>query len=191
MKKIEFSFLAVAFAAVLMSLFRIPFGAVIVILSFSTMAILYPPYGYFGINKLTIKDLSNAEINNLPALRSGLGVCLGISISILLIGSMFKLMSWPGADPMLYVGVGFQALILIVTIIVASMDSYKSYFFVFTRIILFGLPGLFLLSLSPYAILEYKYREHPAYIEALKKSKADPTNQELRKKVTEEYKKMQ
>lgn len=111
----------------------------------------------------------------------------------MLLGILFKTLSWPGASVMFITGLLGLAVSLVVILVKYSQKKAGFYATVIKRIIVIGGIGAFLFFLPQNVLLEFKYRDYPDYIAAVKAVNADPENEalqrnvvELKRKITEE-----
>lgn len=75
-----------------MKIFHVPFASILLVLTLSGLAILYFGFGFY------LFSLNNLKEQNLP-----LSIAGGVFLSMGIIGILFKLMYWPGADMMLVI----------------------------------------------------------------------------------------
>jgi hypothetical protein len=191
MKKTELILGIIISLSVIMNLLMIPFAGPLNVVSIGALAMIYVPLGYFIFNNTKLSDLSDQEVSKGISTMKAIGtIGLGVALSITLIGILFKLMRWPGANTNLAAGLFLQGIILIIAYLRYSQNKSSDYIIIFKRIAIIGGTGLILFLLPHYAIMEFKYRNHPSYIEAVKKSDAHPENKELREEVLREYMKM-
>ena len=116
---------------------------------------------------------------------------LGIALSILLMGMLFKLLSLPGADAMLIIGLASIGLLLLVVFIQVLRKGLNRFFSaILKRGILYFAFGLILYSVPSEKRIAFIYHDYPEYVEAYKEYSKDPTNEELQKKLEEEHKKV-
>ncbi len=102
-----------------------------------------------------------------------------LALSMTTIGLMFKFQSWPGADFNLGAGLVGLLIVTIIGVIKYSKNKSKYYIRIFLRAAIFGGLGLILMLTPKTSWVELKYRNHPEYVDALKKAMADPDNKEL------------
>src|SRR5690606_34042119 len=102
----------------------------------------------------------------------------------------FKLQFWPGASLLLIIGLSALLIVTIISLIKYKVNKSHLYKNIRIRAAITGICGIILFMSPSNILIEIKYRNHPEYIEAIKKLNQDPDNIELRKKVEEEYKKM-
>lgn len=114
----------------------------------------------------------------------------GFALSATTAGLMFKFQSWPGADFNLGAGLVGLLIVTIIGLIKYSRNKSNYYTRIFKRAAIFGGLGLILMLTPKTSWIELKYRNHPEYIDALKKAMADPDNKELWDNVETERQKM-
>lgn len=187
MKKTEKILAVIAFTSIILSMNHVPFGGSISALSFSVLALLYMYLSFALFNKIPFTRILKKEAYlNISKLRFFGTVLTGMLLSCCLIGMLFKLQLYPMADINLLTGILGLLIAAIISIIKYSTGKDEFYLDIFKRIILVGVFGL-LFTINPKeSILEIRHRNHPEYIEAVKKAWADPDNQALWKKVEEE-----
>lgn len=187
MKIAEFILAGIAFIGLLMNLLLFPGGGAILTVFLSMLSMFYLSLSFLIFNpEIISKQPADQVRSKAKPLRIIGSVGTGIGLSIALVGILFKMMHWPGAAAMLLVGgvvTGIVAVIVIIRIMTTKSVFYKN---VLIRTSLIGLITLILYMLPPYALLEFKYREYPNYIKAVKRSNENPQNEELSKKVAEE-----
>jgi glucan phosphoethanolaminetransferase (alkaline phosphatase superfamily) len=175
----------------MLHLFLIPFTGVILILSLGALSVIYMFGSIPLFNNITLRNVFNQEFFKDISTGKIIGsLCLGMTLSIIAIGILFKLMIWPGGMNNLVVGLVCLGIIIVIAFIRYSSGKSIYYIDVFKRsafIVIIAVPFLFI---SENLIMEFKYRNHPAYLQAWKKYKADPSNPKLREQLNLERMKM-
>ena len=174
MKRAEIIFLILALVAIALNLFLIPGATLLTILAFSALAMIYY-FGFLLFNDIKLRKIFKKEsYQGLSGVRALLAGLAGIALSITTMGLLFKIQMYPGANIMLYVGLAGLVIVAIIGAVTYTKSASKFYTKIFSRIALFG--GVALLSIfGPSNLwIEFKYRDHPAYLDALKQSLADP-----------------
>ena len=135
-----------------------------------------------GSKKESYKELSTFRIVGT--------IGTGIALSVTTIGLMFKFQSLPGAS--FNLGVGLLGLIIVTIIGIVKYRKSKSdyYIKIIIRTAILGGIGLILMLTPKASWIEFKYRNQPEYVEAIKKAMADPENKELWENVEVEKQKM-
>jgi len=191
MKKVEIILGTIAIIALLLNLLNIKGGGVLIVLSLSTISILYMYLSFALFNDIRLRNIFKKEsYKGISRMRIVGAVLTGLALSITIIGLLFKFQSWPNASFNLGFGLFGLLIGLVVGLIKYKRTKSDYYTRIFKRIAIYGGLGLILMILPRETWLEIRNRNHPEYIEAVKKAWADPENQELWDKVDEERQKM-
>jgi hypothetical protein len=191
MKKTELIAGIIAILSLILQALLLPGGNVLTVLSLSVLAILYLYCGLLLFNDIRLraafKKISYAGISTSRKIGA---IGAGFALSMVIVGIMFKIQSWPGAD--LMIKEGFAVVVIVCIVAGFKYPKSKSGYYnrIFKRAAIFGGFGLLLMIIPPYSWSQLKYRNHPAYRDALKNSSEDPTNEVLWEKVKEEKEKM-
>ena len=192
MKKTEITILTISIIAIGLNFFLVPGGSVLTVFSLGFLATIYFYFSFAIFNSIRLRNIFKKESYKGITSKRIIGtVGTGFALGITVIGVLFKLLSWPGASVNLVAGL----LGLIIVLIIGSIKYFntKSTFYlpIFLRTGLFGILGLVLLLTPKSTFIDIKYRNHINYANALKQSIADPTTEELHKKLDEERVKME
>ena len=161
------------------------------VLTLSILSIIYVFLGFALFNDIRLRNIFKKEsYTSVSGLRILGAVGAGWALSATINGLMFKFQSWPGADSNLGVGLVGLLIVTIIGTIKYSKNKSEYYTRIFMRIAIFGGLGLILMLTPKTSWIELKYRNHPAYVDALKKAMADPDNIKLWDKVEAERQKM-
>ncbi len=159
--------------------------------SIFTLSMIYFYSGFFLFNNINIIQLvGKFDFKTLDSVRVGLPIVTGFSLSVTMLGILFKIYFWPLANEMLIFGLSallFISIACIVKYIIHRRDNYTG---ILLRVAIFGSIGLFLLFSSEIYLIEIKYKDYPAYIDAYKKHVDKPDDMELRKEMESEREKM-
>lgn len=191
MKKAELTLGILSLIAVGMNLLLVPGGSVWTVLTLSTFSMMYFYFGFALFNGIRLRGISKKDSYKGISTWRILGAAgAGVAISWMIIGLMFKFQSWRGAH--FNLGFGLAALSLVTAIGLVKYAKSKSPYYtrIFKRVAIFGGLGLILLIVPKTSWVEFKYRNHPAYVDALKKAMADPDNEALWEDVKAERQKM-
>jgi hypothetical protein len=184
MKKTEITLAIISIIALGLKLLFITGGSILTVFTLIILSIIYCYFSFLLFNDIPLKQVFKKDsYKNISGIRILGAVFTGFGLSAITLGLMFKFQSWPGADPILIAGL---FVLLPVTIIALSKYSKnKSNFYprIFKRIAIWGGLGLILTLMPKTTWIEIKYRNQPAYVEALKNAMADPDNKELWDKV--------
>ncbi|GAB7087584.1 hypothetical protein JCM15579A_16880 [Marinifilum fragile] len=118
--------------------------------------------------------------------RKSVNVMIGMIISATLVGILFKLQGWPNASFLLQIGSGGLLISALIYFIKVRDKNPAIYSNVINRIAIVAMFAFIFMLTPKEKLLEFKYRNHPEYVKAVKKAWADPDNQALWKKVAEE-----
>ena len=111
------------------------------------------------------------------------------AMALLLIGTLFKIMTWPMAPTLLLVGLIMMAVGFYFVFAKAKEDVQWKRQASIRMIIMSGL-GLVFYLMPQFFWFDIFYREHPGYIEATKELYSDPENEAYQIRVEEERNKM-
>jgi hypothetical protein len=163
-------------------------GDTLMLWTITILACIYYPLGFLFFNQIRLRNVFKKDsYKHLSAPKIIFAIVTGIGLSIICIGSLFKLLDFPGANQMLTIGlfVSFVVLIISLVFFIKTRDADNK--FILWRVIVLGIAGIILIQTPGLSIIKLQYRNHPAYIEAYINHKADPRSEELRKKKEKEY----
>lgn len=185
-KKIELVLVAFALIALLGDFaFMVPFGSMLVVLSLGCLATFYFTG---GLSIFSARPNKGDE-----ATTSDIGFKIenvaGLVFSVVMIGFLFNIQTWPMASQYLNFGLaGIGLLLVLIGLKYLRTKTYDAY--LLKQALLYGCLLVILTVLPPFTLINIKYRSHPAYREALKKSRENPTDTALRTKVMQEAEKL-
>tara|TARA_B100000780_G_C21122411_1_gene454784 strand:+ start:1782 stop:2369 length:588 start_codon:yes stop_codon:yes gene_type:complete len=191
MRKVEILLGIITFIALTLNLFNIPYGEGLTVLSLLLVSMLYFAFGFALFNKVGLRDLAKKDaFKGISQNRIIGAVLIGLSLSTAVIGILFKIQSWPGSS--FNLGLGLFGLLIgsIVGLIKYQKTNSPYYTSIFKRVGFYGSIAFVLMLIPNITWLEFREREHPEYIEAVKRAWDDPENQELWDKVDEERQKI-
>ncbi len=173
MKKTELIFGLLSIIAIGLNLLYVPFCNVFTILVLGTFATFYFIFSYPILNNVEIKNIFNNEAMKMISTGRKVGaIGAGFALSTTIIGILFKIQSYPGAKFELMNGL--YGILIVAVIVVFKYLKTKSEFYkkALIRIIIIGGFGLLFYNISYKTIINIKFRNHPAYAEALINMKA-------------------
>lgn len=192
MKRTELIMAAVALIALVLNLMLIPGSTSVLTLTLLLFTVFYLVFGFAILNGIGLKTIFRKEsYRGISGLRIVLAVLLGYGLASASAGVLFGLQNMEGAGIMLtssLLQLIFFSLLVLIEFLISKSDFYKR---TLPRIAVWGGLVLVLSILPTDAILEFKYRNYPEYLEALKNERADPGNQQLRYKTDQEWQKME
>jgi hypothetical protein len=192
MNKIEISLLAVIIISILLKVFSVAGADVLLGVSLSIMAMVYYPFGLFIINSIPIRKVFKRESYKGISFLKGFGsAATGITLSIVLVGIMFKFLLYPGASVMLSVGLISSSFILSITLYKFLADiRAKFYRQMMVRMLVFIAFGSILFFTSGTSLVGFFYKDYPEYVKAYEEAAANPDDIELQKRLDEEFQKV-
>lgn len=191
MKKAELITGAIALIAIVLNSFLIPLSDVLLVLSFTLLAIIYGYLSFALFNNIQLRRIfKKSSYKGISTMRVVGAILTGLALSSTLVGILFTLMSFPGAFPNLILGTVGLTVALIVGLVKYSKSKSVYYTNIFKRIAVCGGVALMLLVLPANAWQDFKYRDYPALLEAMKEARVHPENPELWEKVQDERDKM-
>lgn len=177
--------------ALAMYLFIIPGGSFLILLTLLMLSMLYFYFGFAIFNGIRLRKLFKKEsYEGATALKIIGAVVTGMSLSLTLIGTLFKLLRWPGGAVSLFAGCVFLLAIAVISLVKYTRHKSVYYVRVLKRVAAFGGLGFVLLLLPSTTLVDFRYRDHPAYRDALKNSMEHPDDPELQDKADEERSKL-
>ncbi len=192
MKKAEIILIGVFIIGLILYTFKLSGGSFLLIMSLGSLSVIYFLFGAILFKNTnvtgTLDKLSKNGLNkgNVKIALKKFGI--GYAFSVAVIGILFKLLSWLGADIMLMIGT--IGICIVAVILVSKQRKDKRSSNIVKRAILFGGLCLFLLLLPTKTWLNFRYPDNPDYVQAVLEYQEDPTNKELKDKVEEERHKL-
>ena len=180
----------VAVVSLILKLLLIPFSGTVLTISLLTLALIYYPLGFAFFNGIRLREILKKEsYKGKSALRILGAIGVGMALSMLCVGILFKLQSWAYSNTNLSAGLFFTVIALIVVMIglIKKKDDFHKT--IFKRIIIFGGLGLFLLFIPELSIVKFQFRNHPDYIKAYEIYLQNPDNLESQEKLDYEFNK--
>jgi hypothetical protein len=174
-----------------MNLFLIPGGGIATVLTLFILTSIYFYLGFALFNGIRFRQIFKKEsfkgISNLKMVGA---VGTGFSLSMIIIGILFFIQSWP--DPKASIIMGLTLILIIMTISLFKYWKTRSKYYknILIRIVIIASIGLVVLFIPRTKYIEFKFRDHPAYLEAYKKAIADPQNEILWENVDKERQKI-
>jgi hypothetical protein len=163
-------------------------GSLLLALSLSSLAFLYFYLGFAFFNQIGFKGIFKSEsYKGLSKFRIIGAIGVGVALSMICIGILFKLQNWYFATLYLYGGLILALIIIIVTAFRFKKSKGDFYYRIFKRVAILGILGLLLLLISDLAIVKIQFRNHPSYINAYELYLQNPNDKALIKNMHLEY----
>jgi uncharacterized protein len=162
---------------IILKLMLIPGGSIVFLLGIQLLSIVYFIFGFALFNKIRLRNIFKGDsYAHTNVMRIIGGVCTGLCLSVLLTGIMFKILLWPGAAPMLIIGLVPGAVILVIAFIKLLTTKNSYYTGVMIRMGAALLISMILCAVSNVTLVKIYHRDNPAYIELYEKLQQDPDN---------------
>jgi len=191
MKKGEIILATISIISLGLNLLLIPGGGILTVLTLSTLSMVYFYFGFALFNDIRLRKIFKKDsYKDISSLRILGAVGAGLALSTTIIGLMFKFQSWPGADNNLIAGLLGLVIVTIIGVLKYMQNKSDYYTRILKRVAIFGGLGLVIILTPKTSWIELKYRNYPDYVNAVKKSMADPDNKVLQDKADEERQKM-
>jgi hypothetical protein len=190
MRFIEKTAVLLALIGLAFRLLFIAGGAVMLVFAILVLSIVYLFFGFALFNRLELSTIfRKSAYAAIPSVRIVGAIVAGCAVTLACLGILFALMLWEGYTAILTVSSTLCLGSIVISMVLRRGENDPF----FRRILARTLPAtaicLLLLFTPRIAYLKVMYRNHPAYIEALEQLRKDPSNQHLRDKVEEEWKK--
>jgi hypothetical protein len=161
---------SIALIALVMKFFHIPFSGPLLVISLGILSLLYFFGGFYFLNE-------NKKNNSLA-------IIAGILLSYAPIGILFKIMYWPGAQPMLIVGI-FPCITFLIILIIKKANTnedqkvYLRNLLIRTSIV--SSLSILLLFTSTATLIKIQHHDDPEMARLKTQSFENPENEEYRK----------
>ena len=177
MKKIELILGLAAILAIILKIIHLPGSTILLTLTFGTLATIYYIFSFALFNDIRLRDISKkASYMDTNAKKIIGAIGLGLALSLIVIGGLFKLLFFPGADFQLRIGLIAIGLILLIATFFYFRNKTNYYKRIFKRIAIYGGLGLILYLTPKSTLIDIYYRNNPDNAELYKKVLADPLN---------------
>jgi hypothetical protein len=184
MKKFELVLGVLAALSLSLKLFDIPGAGPLCALTFSTLATFYFYVSFAFFNAIPLRGVfKKVSYQNTNKKRIAGTVWLGYGLSLILIGGLFKLQFWPGANPLLSGGLSTIFVILIVASFFHFRNRQTFYKKLIRRIAIYGCFGIALYVTSTENLIDIYFHKYPEYAEVYKKHWTNPENIELQRQM--------
>jgi hypothetical protein len=151
MRKMEFFLIIGAIIGLLMALFNIPLDSLIVSVFFVTLGCFYFYFGFALFNGIRFRNIFKADsYNGIGAWRILTAIGTGLALSVLVIGFMFSVLSYPMAETLLVVGIVLIAIMVILALIKNAQEKDKFYRTIIFRNLVFLIIAVVFLLLPPH-----------------------------------------
>lgn len=163
-------------------------GDIFILWSILLVTILYYPFGFLFLNQIRLRDIfKKAAYKDTNMFKIVIAFLAGLGLSIICVGSLFKLLHFRGANEMLIAGL-CTILAIAVVILVFIMRKDKVYSkYILIRVWMIGGIGVVLLLFAELDLVKIQYRNHPAYIKAYTEYLRHPESEDALREKNKEY----
>jgi uncharacterized membrane protein len=128
MKKLEIILITGAIIGLLLMLFNTPLDSLIASVFFITLSCLYYFLGFALFNNIPARKIFKADsYKGIGTWRILIAIGTGLALSILTIGFMFSILSYPMAKTLLVVGIVLAAINIILALIKNAQEKDQFY----------------------------------------------------------------
>ena len=185
MKKLEIALCIASFVSIKWDLlFLLPGGSLLVILFLTLSSMFYFWFGFAVFNDIRFRKIFKKEsylgIGSNKILEA---IVTGWVMSFIILGILFKIMSWTGATFVLASGIIGSIIILIIGFLKYQKSKSLFYQRIFKRVIIISAIASALFIIPTEVMMRIKHRDNPAYAEALIKAEKEPDNMEAQKEL--------
>lgn len=178
MRILEVALLAILVLSLIFFFALMPGGASLVMIVLTAIGFFYFGAGFVLFSNTKFRTAFKGGLKNVPVLTIVIAVVTGQALSTLAIGILFKLLLMPGANEMLTIGAVESMILIVVNIFSYVKSRSATSMLCISRLTLFLLPAIFLLTTSPLTLVKWQYRNHPGYVDAFSKFLDEPNNKD-------------
>jgi hypothetical protein len=191
MKKTELILYAIAVIALIFKLFHFPGSDILMIISLFFISVMYFIFGFALLNNLRFRELFKTDsFKRISTNQIIGGIGTGIALSIGLIGILFKIQGYPGADINLIGGMLTTSILSAIVIFKQLNKSTPYYLAILRRTLPVMVVCATLFIIPTETWLNWRYPNNPEYVQAILQAQNNPDSVELWKKVEKEEEKM-
>jgi uncharacterized membrane protein len=166
----------------------VPISSVLLAISLILLALIYYPLGFAFFNNIRLRNIFKKEsYKDVTALHIIGAIAIGMALSDICVGILFKIQGYPLANTFLIVGLITTFIILIIGLIRYLKSKSNYYLYMFKRIGIISVLGIVFLIVSDLALVKLQFRNHPGYVKAYQEYKANPRTEESEAKLKLEY----
>lgn len=183
MKKAEISLILIILVLLTLALLNVPGMGLLMALFCPLLSILYFWFGFALFNDIPLKHIfKRKSYTDIPARNIILSVLMGIFISLIPIGILFKIQFWPGTSVFLKVGAYSAFMLCMVIQGFLFREKSQTLINVLKRGLAYGLVGYGFFLMTNNQLIDIIYHKHPDYAEVYKQHIVDRNNPVIRAK---------
>lgn len=172
-----------AITSVILKFFMVSYSGMVFSVCMTSIALLYYPLGFIFFNDIPLSKVFKKEAYKGKSTLKIIGALgLGLALSVLCNGILFKLEGFPMSGMGLKFGLFLTSAALLVVIYRLLRTKRSFYRELLNRIAIIGAIGLILLFVSDVSIAEVQFRNNPEGLKAYKEHMENVEKQKTEKK---------
>ncbi|MCK5847025.1 MAG: hypothetical protein KAG84_06275 [Bacteroidales bacterium] len=149
MKRLEKILGLLSLLSLIALIIEVPGGLLLSIVTMLFLSFIYYPFGFAFFNDILLRKIFKKDAYKGVSTWKIVGsIAVGISLSSALMGILFKINHWPGADFNLYVGLVTMLLILIISVYKYLNTKSAFYLRIIKRVLIVGSIGILVWVIS-------------------------------------------
>lgn len=191
LKKIELYLALISVVTFVSNLFLFSFASEILIVCLGSLSMLYLYFSFALLNNVSLREVFKEKaLKTINSMQTVEGILTGGALSMAIISILFKVLDWPMASTLAYVALPGILIAGIVAFMKFKKNKNLFYKGLLIRLWLVGSVVFVLNTLPQDALLDFKYRNHPEYLQAYKDWRANSDDEVILEKYNEEKKKL-
>lgn len=187
MKRLEKILIVLSIISLIMMFNQYQGSTWMLMISLTLLACIYFPLGFLFFSQIGVRQLFKGALRNAKAVNLLSAFFVGLGVSNLCMGILFRFLHFPGGNEMLIAGLAIAVIMLIVTIIRYYKTRNAEITLSISRLAAFSIASLALLFTSSRTLLSIQYRNYPRYVDAYLKYMDNPTPETARERDLEHY----
>lgn len=148
MKQLEKILLVIAILGFVLKMMEIQYSSYVLFISIVILSIIYLFLGFALFNNVRFRNIFKSDsFNSIKAIRLILTVGFGWGLSILSMGILFGILSYPMKEIFLLTGLILTTIFLIILLIIHAKDKFKNLFGIILRGLIMIIIAITLLAL--------------------------------------------
>lgn len=180
MRKTEKIFAILLLTAIIFKFTLIPGGGILCVLVSLLLFMIYPFFGLSILYKIRLSKIFNSrsyvDISNFQVFFT---VLSSFGLSLLVLGNLFKLQYWPGANLILIIGITSCSIFSLFSYLKYNELTFNLFKPFLVRSLIIGGLSIGLLVISTEEMEKFKYRNHPLYLKAYNEYLKNPDDYTL------------
>lgn len=180
MKKLEIVLVVLMILSLGLKFMELPGSDLLLVMSATLLSLLYYLFGFALFNQIAGREiLQRAAYSNTNARQIVFAIGFGMTLSVLILGMLFRLMMYPGGMFMLIIGLGSTLLFLLIALFFFQKDRNSLFRETLIRALIFGSIGITLFLLPRSVFVDLNGGDSPEYAKSHQQLLVDPIHKEL------------